>query len=315
MERKMRGKKGFSLVELLIVIGIIAVLGGVMLTQFSGSTESALAASCFNNMRTLCNAVLADSSKQGDYPSAGPFRYMTTDGTQSRKWSQGWIGYLGDEDSCSEVSCYHPAGDEGLDQFSSITNGTIWHRMGGKVSAYVCPSHLKQSKRGNLPVPSWSYVMNSYFGWNVGLSVDFDAGRRSYGGMLEFMYTNKPEKRKRPPEKVLLFAEMPYADNGVQDSEWSTSADTTTDMILQYKAEGNEESQMNKAAEGAGEAIGFNHKSGNDYSAHIAFADGHCERLLLPRDCTEDDLVNLTTWLCTGQEYTFNGAEYEKASQ
>ena len=41
----MNHKKGFSLVELLIVIGIIAVLGGVMLTQFSGSTDSALAAS------------------------------------------------------------------------------------------------------------------------------------------------------------------------------------------------------------------------------------------------------------------------------
>ena len=70
----MKDKQGFTLLELLIVIGIIAVLGGVMLAQFSGSTDSALAATCMNNMRTLCNAVMADGSRESRYPSAGPYR-------------------------------------------------------------------------------------------------------------------------------------------------------------------------------------------------------------------------------------------------
>lgn len=315
MTKTMKQKKGFSLVELLIVIGIIAVLGGVMLTQFSGSTDSALAASCLNNMRTLCNAALADASKQSDYPSAGPFRYLDAY-TQKRKWAQGWIGYLGTDDSCNPVSCYHAAGDEGLDQYSSITNGTIWRRMGGKISAYVCPAHTKMSKKGNRPTPSWTYVMNSYFGWDNGLSRDYDSGKRTYGGMLTFRYsTSGSEERKRAPEKVLLFAELPYAENGIQSPEWATSVDTENDMILQYAAEGNEQEKANRAAKGSGEAIGFNHKSGNDYSAHVAFADGHCEKLMMPREGSEDDLVKLTTWLCTGQEYTFNGAKYEKVSK
>ena len=75
----MKQKKGFSLVELLIVIGIIAVLGGVMLTQFSSSTESALATNCLNNMRSLCNAVLAEATKTGYYPPAGPYEFIDTD--------------------------------------------------------------------------------------------------------------------------------------------------------------------------------------------------------------------------------------------
>ena len=314
MDKTIKQKKGFSLIELLIVIGIIAVLGGVMLTQFSGSTESALAASCLNNMRTLCNAVIADASKQGDYPSAGSFRYMEAE-TRKRKWGQGWIGYLGTEDSCSPVSCYHAAGDEGLDQYSAITNGTLWRRMGGKISAYVCPAHANMSKKGKRPTPSWSYVMNSYFGWNVGLSVDFASGKRSYGGMLSFNYSSDPQTRKRPPEKVLLFAELPYAENGIQSPEWSTSNGTENDSVLQYAAESNERKKANRAGEGEDEAIGFNHKSGNNYSAHVAFADGHCEKLMLPREGREEDLVKLTTWLCTGQEYTFNGARYEKVSE
>ena len=111
----MKQKKGFSLVELLIVIGIIAVLGGVMLTQFSSSTESALATSCLNNMRSLCNAVLARASRDGYYPSAGPFKYLELDQRSEHfneeLWYQGWVGFASGN---QEVSCYYDSssGDE-----------------------------------------------------------------------------------------------------------------------------------------------------------------------------------------------------------
>ena len=59
----MKDRKAFTLVELLIVVGIIGILGGVMLATFSGSTESAMATKCLNNMRSLCNAVLAEDRK------------------------------------------------------------------------------------------------------------------------------------------------------------------------------------------------------------------------------------------------------------
>ena len=313
----MKQKKGFSLIELLIVIGIIAVLGGVMLTQFSGSTDSALAASCMNNKRTLCNAVLADATKEGDYPSAGAFQYMYVEnGTVKKSWSQGWIGYFGANASCRAVSCYHDANDQGEEQYHSITNGTLWKRMSGKISAYVCPAHAKQSKKGKYPIPSWSYVMNSYFGWERSLSASYDAAKRRYGhGYLNFNYKEKPRERHRPPEKVLLFAEIPFMNNGVQEPEWSTATDTKNDMVLQYDPESNENSKFNYSADGDPEAIGFNHKAGNDYSAHVAFADGHCEKIVMPRGVGEDDLIKLTTWLCTGQEYTFNGSRYEKVSE
>ena len=87
-------------------------------------------------------------------------------------------------------------------------------------------------------------------------------------------------------------------------------------MVLQYGNDSGGVAKSNKSAEGgAGEVIGFNHKVGNDYSAHIAFADGHCVKLMLPRGGDEGNLRELTTWLCTGQEYTFNGARYEKVTE
>lgn len=312
----MKQKKGFSLVELLIVIGIIAVLGGVMLTQFSGSTESALATSCLNNMRSLCNAVLAEASQEDFYPAAGPYQYLDIDpGSEDYNrtlWHQGWIGHAEGDVS---VSCYYD--DDGMNQHYAITNGTIWRAMGGKKDAYVCPSHVKHCKRGRFPAPAWSYAMNSYFGWDYGKSAGVETGRRGYGGgSLRFKYSSAPEDRYRPAEKVLLFAEIPFVANGIQNPELSTSAGRENDMTLQYGNDSGGVSKANKATDGgAGEAIGFNHKSGNDYSAHVAFADGHCVKLMLPRNGNEANLTELTTWLCTGREYTFNGSRYEKVAE
>lgn len=305
-----RTRRGFSLVELLIVIGIIAVLGGVMLTQFSGSTDSALAASCMNNMRTLCNAVLADASMRSYYPSAGPYQYYKVNSSE-KEWFQGWIGHAKGE---TTVSCYYS--DKGEQQHYAITNGSIWRATGGQRGAYVCPAHTKYCKNGKHPSPAWSYVMNSYFGWDISVAAGESEGRRSYGdGLFTFRYNSSPTSRKRAPEKVLLFAEIPFVENGVQQPEWSTSASDANDMILKYAASDGENQRMNKADSGAGEAIGFNHKSGKNYSAHVAFADGHCVKLMLPDSANEDNLKELTSWLCKGMEYTFNGSVYSKVSE
>lgn len=308
----MKRKNGFSLVELLIVIAIIAVLGGVMLTQFSGSTDSALAASCMNNMRTLANAILADASKRTYYPSAGAYQYLE-EGTDETKWFQGWIGR---SDGNAKVSCYHDSNDDGEAQHYAITNGTIWRAVGGQQGAYVCPAHTKYCKNMKKPMPSWSYAMNSYFGWDVNKASDIaTGGRRSFGGQLEFKYTSAPKSRQRSPEKVLLFAEISFVENGVQRPDWSTSASEDNDAILKYAVEEDLKQKENKASDGNGEVMGFNHRSGNHYSAHVAFADGHCVKLMLPQDANEDNLRQLTTWLCTGLEYTFNGRTYEKVSE
>jgi prepilin-type N-terminal cleavage/methylation domain-containing protein/prepilin-type processing-associated H-X9-DG protein len=303
-------KKGFTLIEMLVVIGIIAVLGGVMLSQFSGSTESAMAAKCLNNMRSLCNAVQADASKESYYPSAGPYTYYDLD-TGDTHWQQGWIGTA---DGNEMVSLYHAPGDKAEQQHYAITNGTVWRSLKGSRTMYVCPSHEKFCRNAKKPIPAWSYVMNSYFGWDRGRVADRYAGKRGFGGgYLTFRYTASPASRKRPIEKVLLFAEVPCMENGSQTPDWSTGAESANDMILQYEPESDESDKYNKSGEGEFEAIGFNHKSGRNYSAHVAFADGHCAKLMLPLGISDAELKKLTTWLCTGQDYTFNGSKYEKA--
>ncbi len=65
-------RAGFTLVELLVVIGIIAVLIGMLLPALNRAREQARRAVCLNNVRQLTTAALLYVNENGGYlPDAG----------------------------------------------------------------------------------------------------------------------------------------------------------------------------------------------------------------------------------------------------
>ena len=74
--RAFRG--GFTLVELLIVITIIAILVGLLLPAVNAARESGRSAQCKNNLMQLGRAVLAHVEGQGIFPTGG--------------WGWYWVG-------------------------------------------------------------------------------------------------------------------------------------------------------------------------------------------------------------------------------
>jgi prepilin-type N-terminal cleavage/methylation domain-containing protein len=87
--RASRRTGGFTLVELLVVIGIIAVLVALLMPAVQGAREAARRTDCINKIKQLGLAVLAYETQNGVLPPGGTM--SGTSGTACNfdggKWS------------------------------------------------------------------------------------------------------------------------------------------------------------------------------------------------------------------------------------
>ena len=315
--------KGFTLIEMLIVIAIIAILVATLVTSFSGGTESARAAKCFANMKNLASATQSYGMATGYYPLASSVEIQSLGGqlamrnvTDQTGEGRGWISWYapgkypatGAKSSRSDsmlVSCYGKEGDSQSEatHMYCLTNGTMWKFVSANRTVYQCPEHLKVARKKKL-IPAWSYQMNAFFGCcqanntQNGIKwVNYNpAGEVKFGRLLR-------------ADRILLFAEMPFFQyKGAGTPTFSTSGGDENDCTLLY-----DHKSLNLGDGSRPESFGFNHKAGRETVAHVCYADGHTEKLRLPhKGLSKSDAEELTTWLCRGVDVTFTGSHYEE---
>lgn len=306
-------KKGFTLIELIVVIAIIGVLSGILLVTFGGSGESARAAHCMSNMRNLATACQTYAMENGHYPLAGNRIYLTMDESRGIKNAQaqytevpGWISTMTQGmfpgtsyRKGASVSMYSDVKEEVL---YALTNGVLWKYVSGNRNTYVCPMHAKKCPKGVRP--NWSYLMSAFFGWdNLSRPSGITSqGRQEYGQL-------------KLADKRLLFSEVPFSHYNSWNPEGAGSGEET-DAILQYSSSGLSSGDKGAAGGGSGnEEIGVNHLKGKNAFAHVAFADGHVEKLTVPMKGRKPDTTQmreLTGWLCAGYDVSFDGKKYQK---
>lgn len=131
----MRSKKGFTLVELLIVIIIIAVLAAVAVPKISYGRRASHESSLKSKLRTVRDAVERVRQDTGLYPShladltrsSAPTRMLTQSGNPAAVPAGTWQGPYLDE----RTAGIH---DNGKDLFDPVCGGTFdYKRSGSKI--------------------------------------------------------------------------------------------------------------------------------------------------------------------------------------
>lgn len=296
-------KRAFTLVELLVVIGILGVLIGTLVASFGGSTERARTVKCATNMKNLAAAAISES-----YPFAQSAQYMDTD--TSRKGNKGgliyrthrgWISYLDQgvkyplTSPGSFTQCSFASSDD-KEKLHALTNGAIWKAVGGSHDCYLCPSFVAECRKAGVQNPGWSYQMNAYFGYEE---------EKGKALLTKHDGVDHPSRADRR----LLFAEIPALTLKPKDANQTGVSDLPPINLTGGNGTPACDGCLLCKTKGGNESIGFNHRRNRQIVGHVAFADGHVETIVAPKDGKFEDL---TSWLCEGTDVVFQNGSYEE---
>jgi len=190
-----RMRNGFTLVELLVVIGIIAVLISILLPVLNRARESAKQIKCLSNLRQLGLAmVMYNSENRGRFPAPGTVRQPDD-----------WIFWERDRKlNQSAIARY-------------LTSG------GRLVADYFrCPSDTEWSQHRN-PDYTYTYSVN----WMVCEERDYSnrkgryvwSGFDAYPGSDPRRMPNLTTGQIRHPEHVILF--LCESSQTLDDATWA----------------------------------------------------------------------------------------------
>jgi prepilin-type N-terminal cleavage/methylation domain-containing protein len=82
-------KKGFTLIELVVVIAILGILAGIAIPRFLDATATARGAKIVADMRTIDSAIMVYNAKTGNMP-ANSTDITTDKGTSQYKLLAAW---------------------------------------------------------------------------------------------------------------------------------------------------------------------------------------------------------------------------------
>jgi len=179
--RPVRRKGAFTLVELLVVIGIIALLIGILLPSLAKARESANRSACLSNVRQIMTAFIMYTN---DNKGALPFCAL---GTQR---SEDWIWW--DKAHIADIK------EHGIGPYLNLSDDP---------KVMYCPSDQREFRIRRPTDPfGFSYSVNNVFP-SQPLTGPLAGSWGNIGGWESKLVTPKITQIKSSAEKILIFEE------------------------------------------------------------------------------------------------------------
>jgi prepilin-type processing-associated H-X9-DG protein/prepilin-type N-terminal cleavage/methylation domain-containing protein len=240
----MRTRTAFTLVELLVVIGIIAVLIALLLPSLSRAREHARRTVCLSNLRQLAQAMMMyNNENKGHFPAQG-----------SGQHEDDWIFWENEPGFARNPE-----------------EGALVRYMGGHfiAEAYQCPSDVMDSHQKRFDTkaghswgtPLFSYSVNNYICFRVDNPPPTDPAQLALQLAREKMVVTQIKKSW---QKILFVDESSETiDDGCWN--WMSYFEDSRNMLSNRHDKRNEKAQASFAS-----SIRYGGRG------NVAFVDGHC---------------------------------------